>query len=167
MALAIAGELRTVRDAIEMREDELRRIGRELDRTRDAGDALPRPRTAAAFLDAQLADWKATLHRHPIQARQMIRRLLRARLVFTTEEQHEQPGYRVRGSFTPEPPFVAVLKGANGNGELRHLTKVHTLWRPQRPPVGTKSPAGSSRSTTCARRPEYLPVSLPSRTVAA
>jgi hypothetical protein len=40
-------------------------------------------------------------------------------------------------------------------------------WRPQCPPVGTKSPAGSSRSTGCVRRPEHLPVSLRSRTVAA
>jgi hypothetical protein len=40
-------------------------------------------------------------------------------------------------------------------------------WRPQCPSVGTKSPAGSSRSTACVRRPEHLPVSLRSRTVAA
>ena len=38
-------------------------------------------------------------------------------------------------------------------------------WRPQCRPVGTRSPAGSSRSTACVRRPEHLPVSLRSRTV--
>ena len=39
-------------------------------------------------------------------------------------------------------------------------------WRPQCPPVGTKSPAGSSRLTICAARPDYLPLNLRSRTVA-
>ncbi len=116
--LAIAGDggdLRVLRDAMKIREDEARRIERELARAAaPAAEALPHPRAAAALLDSLLGDWQATLHKHPGHARQMVRKLLRDRLVFTAEAHEEQPGYRVRGSVTMEPLINVVLKGDAG-----------------------------------------------------
>jgi hypothetical protein len=80
------------------RELERARLARELEsltKRRDFGQVrAPELRGA---LTARLTDWRGLLHRHTPQARQIVRKLLKGRLVFQPETQAGCDGYRFRG----------------------------------------------------------------------
>lgn len=117
-----AGDFRAVREAIAVREAERARIDRELART--AADSRPaNPDAIARVLERMQADWRGLLRKHPAQARQMLRKLLQGRLVFAAEEQHEQPGYRVRGTASVEPLLNVVLNGAGAQPVASRLAR--------------------------------------------
>jgi site-specific DNA recombinase len=113
-ALADGGDSRALVAALRTREAALERVERDLARVAKAAPALSPERVRRA-LDGLLVDWRATLRREPVIARQMIAKLLQGRVVFTPEERNEQPGYRVRGQGDITPLLNAVLK-SDGNG---------------------------------------------------
>ncbi|MGH9311708.1 MAG: recombinase family protein [Vicinamibacterales bacterium] len=108
--LAAGDDSRSLREGIASREAEVARIDRELARLERATGPTQTPEAAIAQLEALLADLRAVLRRHAPEARQMLRRLLRGRVVMTPEVRDEQPGYRVRGSATVEPLLNVVMR---------------------------------------------------------
>jgi hypothetical protein len=85
--------------------------------------ATQSPEDVARVLEALVSEWRAVLRAHAPEARQMLRKLLRGRVVATPDARHEQPGYRVRGSATVEPLLNVVLRS---DGDT------HKRWRPHR-----------------------------------
>ena len=53
-----------------------------------------------AELRDRLADWRGLLQRHPSEARQILRKLLLGRLVFTPEERDGRRFYQFTGQMT-------------------------------------------------------------------
>jgi DNA invertase Pin-like site-specific DNA recombinase len=117
------GDAATVVQAMREREKRREQLQREL---RDLERPLPARQDAArlrASLVAKLGDWKALLRSHVPQARQMIRKLVTGRIVFTP-----QPATR-RYAFTLTGTLAAFL-----GGEVC--------------PYAVASPAGPDRSWT-------------------
>lgn len=109
-AIADGADHRTMRTAIQSRELELQLLERDIADMRQPDPAEMDPEAMRRTLEAMLPDWRGVLHKHPAQARSMIRKLLKDRLVFTPEARNDQPGYRVRGVGTMAPLLNVVLK---------------------------------------------------------
>jgi hypothetical protein len=89
-ALAAGGGLASIVGAIREREQRLETIADELQQSSAAADALSLPLDVIMpEVRLRLSDWQAVLVEESTQARQMLRTLLRGRLVFTPDlEQH-------------------------------------------------------------------------------
>lgn len=109
-ALANGDDSRALREGIKTREAEAARLEREL--ARMAKGTAPRsPEAAVQALEGCCRSGPPRgAAPHAPQARQMLRKLLQGRLVFTPEDRNEQPGYRVRGAASVEPLLNVVLK---------------------------------------------------------
>ena len=66
---------------------------------------------------AKVAEWRGTLGKHAPQARQILSKLLREKLVFTPETHKGQRGYRFHGEGT----IIKLLSGV-----VPELASVHT-----------------------------------------
>jgi hypothetical protein len=77
-----------------------------------AAPAAPTPAAIQARLDEALKDWRAVLRRHAPLARQMLRKVIRGRVVVTPEARDAEAGYRIRGKATIAPLLSVELRQA-------------------------------------------------------
>jgi hypothetical protein len=91
----------------------------------------------------KVAEWRDVLLRRTRQARQILSKLLRDRLVFVPERRGKAHGYRFSGDGTILKLLSGVVPELDGK-----------LWRPQFARVGTSSICGSVPWTACGRRHE-------------
>jgi site-specific DNA recombinase len=113
-ALAAGQEFTSVQDAIAARESRrtaLRARLAHLDGLQHV--ATLDPETLAASVQARLTDWQGLLERHPAQARQILRKLLVGRLVFTPRTDASGAYYE----FTGEASYGKLLAGVAGSKE--------------------------------------------------
>ena len=98
-ALASGGSLDSLLAAIREREARLGTIERALTQAR-AEQTLERLSVSAIMVEARrrLTNWQAVLMQESAQARQMLRTLLRGRLVFTPISSGTRASTRVRGT---------------------------------------------------------------------
>jgi site-specific DNA recombinase len=100
--LAAGAGLTSVREALQARERERADLHAQLEHL----DGLTRftegvdSRALREDLGARLADWQGLLERQPIQARQILRKLLVGRLIFEPFEDAGGRGYTLRGQAT-------------------------------------------------------------------
>jgi hypothetical protein len=112
------------------------------------GTTLPRVDWRAVERRARqvLAEWRSLLTRQISEARPLLRALLEGRrLAFTPVNDVHQRGYRFEGDAGVGGLLEGTVFACRGG------------WRPWCPPVGTKSPAGSSKSRYCVSPAERLP----------
>jgi site-specific DNA recombinase len=123
-ALAKTGGSSRVTDAIKDREARLSHLEQDL--------AALEGRQQISQMDAarlerqareKVAGWRKVLRAHPSQARQIVSKLLRDRLIFIPETRNRRPGYRFRGEGTIWPLLSGVIHDLDVCGKR---------WRPQR-----------------------------------
>lgn len=100
-AIGAGGDLPSVIEALRQREGRRAHLKAELaslDQMRSLGEG--ELAHLEAELRARLADWRALLQRHPREARQILRKLLVGRLVFSPETNETGRFYRFTGQAT-------------------------------------------------------------------
>ena len=129
-ALAASGTSKTLTTALKDREcrqahveDELAGLGR-----RRLVSEMELDRLEAAARE-KVGEWRALLHRHTPQARQILQKMLREKLVFRQELQDGMLGYRFSGDAT----ITHLLEGAVPNSSQAVASPTgHTLmWKPE------------------------------------
>jgi hypothetical protein len=113
-ALAAEQAFTLVQDAIAARESRRTALQARLAHL----DGLQRvatldPETLAASVPARLTDWQGLLERHPAQARQILRKLLVGRLIFTPQADQTGAWYE----FTGQATYGKLLAGVAGSKE--------------------------------------------------
>jgi hypothetical protein len=111
-ALATGQAFASVQDAIASRESRRTALQARLAHL----DGLQRvaaldPETLAASVQARLTDWQGLLERQPAQARQILRKLLVGRLVFTPKADQTGAWYE----FTGQATYGKLLAGVAGS----------------------------------------------------
>ncbi len=107
-AIALGGDLPALVEQVQTLEHERTRIEAEVQRLEIAAQALSLDaRKVAAELEAQLVDWRGLLRANVQQARQMLRKLMVGRLVFTPNA--DKTEFTISGTGLIEPLLEQVL----------------------------------------------------------
>ncbi len=116
-AIAAGRESHTLLAAIRDREGEGRKLRLALDEL-DALSQVPRleDHRLLADLSARVQDWQELLRRAPVQARQILRKLLVGRLLFAPENQEGAMIYRFTGTGRLDPVVAGILGGMPSRG---------------------------------------------------
>ena len=144
-ALAAGQAFASVQDAIAARESRRTALQARLAHL----DGLQRvatldPETLAASVQARLTDWQGLLERHPAQARQILRKLLVGRLVFTPKTDADRGLVRVHGA-------GHLRQAAGGRGRVKRWCPRGES-RPIVPACWTAWPRGVARRVVSPRK---------------
>jgi hypothetical protein len=111
-ALAAGRPLESVQDGITAREHRRAELRARLEQLNGLQRvATVDPGALAGHIQARLTDWQGLLERHSAQARQILRRLLVGRLVFTPKTDATGTYYE----FTGEATYGKLLAGVAGS----------------------------------------------------
>jgi hypothetical protein len=109
-AIARGGDLDALVTALKTTEQQLAAVTLHLSQL-DAVTALTQVDTAALIttLTAKVKEWGGLARRHPAQGRQILRKLLADRLVFTPTEKDGAPAYEITGEGQLGPLLAGAL----------------------------------------------------------
>jgi site-specific DNA recombinase len=125
-ALAAGAPVVSVRQALQARERERVDLQAHLEHL-DGLSRLNQPGDAARLLDdvgQRLTDWQGLLERQPLQARQILKKLVEGRLIFDPFDDEAGIGYRIRGQATYGRLLSGVISVVPpGGGTLANHTR--------------------------------------------